>query len=590
VGRLLASSERGVVLAGAPGVGKTRLGHECLKLAEAKGYATATVMASRSSVHLPLGAMAPLLPPLTEPGPGPADLLRRTASAIAERGSGRPVALLVDDAHWLDDHSATLVEQLVGSRGCFVVATVRSGQPTPDPIVALWKNDLVERLEVLPLDDAAVAHLLQLVLGGGVEGMTLRRLGRSCGGNALYLRELVLGALDSGALVNEGDLWRLTGPPVISQRLLELLEERLGGLAVGERNALELTAFGEPLEVAFVEAHSGPQGLDALERRGLVTSFLAGRRLQLRLAHPLYGEVLLSRLPVTRVRAIKRALADWVEGVGVRRSDDPLRFATWRLDGGGEVRGDFMLAGAQAAHNRWDLPLAERLAGAAADAGGGFGASLMIAHLAWLQGRCEEAEQRLVVLVPQAVNDLQRTMLASIRMDNLFMGMGRTSDALVVGEAAEALIGDQACRDEITSQRARVLYLSGHTREAEVVNPAPAGTGRGAHPGLGLHYRGKLFRDGRAAPGGLGAHRARPRGPSPSQWRPAHAGALRPHAHPLHGPHLRRATRRSRGGRTPRICGGRGRGVAGGARPVLGLPRPRDARAGPACLRRAPRP
>jgi len=53
--------------------------------------------------------------------------------------------------------------------------------------------------------------------------------------------------------------------------------------------------------------------------------------------------------------------------------------------------------------------------------------------------------------------------------------MGRMADALVVGETAEALIGDQACRDEITSQRARVLYLSGHTREAgAVIRDLPA--------------------------------------------------------------------------------------------------------------------
>ena len=475
VGGVLASRGRGVVLAGAPGVGKTRLGTDCLRLAAARGFACTTVMASRASVGLPLGAVAPLLPPFTDPGAGPADLLKRTAGAIVERGAGRRVALLVDDAHWLDDVSATLIHQLVATDSAFVITTVQSGEPAPDPVVALWKNDMVGRLEVGPLNPDEVERLLHAVLGAGVEGVTLRRLARSCAGNALYLRELVLAGLDSGALSNDGGLWRLTRPLVISPRLAELVQTRLGVLTDAERSALELTAFGEPVDVSFVEAEAGPDSMDTLQRRGLLASSFAGRRLQLRLAHPLYGEVLLSRLPATRVRSIKRSLADWVQRAGVRRREDPLRFATWRLDGGGEVRADLMLAGAQAAHNLWDLPLAERLAVAATEAGGGFGAALMRAHLAWLQGRCEEAEERLAALDPLAPDDLQRTMLAATRMDNLYLGLGRVKDALRVGEAAEASVGDPACRDEITSQRARVLYLSGHTSTAvEAIESLPA--------------------------------------------------------------------------------------------------------------------
>lgn len=454
------------MLAGAPGVGKTRLGFECLKLATAQGFSTAIVMASRASADLPLGAMAPLLPAITDPGSGPADVLRQAAAAIAALGGARPLVLLVDDAHLLDDLSAMLVEQVTVSGAALVIATVRSGVAAPDAIVGLWKNDLVDRLEVLPLDQASVEGLLHTVLVGGVESVTVRRLVGACAGNALYLRELVLAALDSGVLANHGGLWRLTGPLAISTRLLELIDVRLGVLADGERRALELVAFGEPIEIAVLEGLCGPDSLDALERRGLVISAFDGRRLQARIAHPLYAEVLLRRLPATRVRSIKRSLADWVERAGVRRRDDALRCATWRLDGGGEVRAELMLAGAQAAYERWDLPLAERLAVAALDAGSGFPAAHLIGLLAWLQGRSDEAERQLAPLVSLATDDLQRTMLASTRMDNLLVGLGRMGEAMAVGEEAEAHIGDQSCRDEITAQRARLLYLSGQTAAA----------------------------------------------------------------------------------------------------------------------------
>ena len=53
-----------------------------------------------------------------------------------------------------------------------------------------------------------------------------------------------------------------------------------------------------------------------------------------RLAHPLYGEVLRSQLPVLAARRVRQALADTVTATGARRREDVLRVATWRLDAG----------------------------------------------------------------------------------------------------------------------------------------------------------------------------------------------------------------------------------------------------------------
>ena len=58
----------GVVLAGPSGVGKTRLGLECLRLAERAGLATVRVTATRSAAELPFGALTPLLPAEGPPG------------------------------------------------------------------------------------------------------------------------------------------------------------------------------------------------------------------------------------------------------------------------------------------------------------------------------------------------------------------------------------------------------------------------------------------------------------------------------------------------------------------------------------------
>ena len=87
------------------------------------------------------------------------------------RGRARArLALGVDDAHLLDDASAALVHQLAATGSGFVVVTVRSGEPVPDPVVALWKDGLAERVEVQALGRGEVEELITAALGGQVDG------------------------------------------------------------------------------------------------------------------------------------------------------------------------------------------------------------------------------------------------------------------------------------------------------------------------------------------------------------------------------------------------------------------------------------
>jgi len=100
---VLAGGGHGILLAGPAGVGKTRLGMECLDMARWRGFTTARSIATRTTRGLPLGALAQLVPRLPESASGPADLLGKTAAAIRACGDGRPLAILMDDAHLLDD-------------------------------------------------------------------------------------------------------------------------------------------------------------------------------------------------------------------------------------------------------------------------------------------------------------------------------------------------------------------------------------------------------------------------------------------------------------------------------------------------------
>ena len=104
----------------------------------------------------------------------------------------------------------------------------------------------------------------------------------------MFLRELVLGGLQSGALCGAGGVWRWEGAINAPPRLVELIESRLGQLEPEERD-LWLVAFGEPLGAVFEEMVAG-HVLAATERQRLLTVGRAGRRVVVRLAHPLFGE------------------------------------------------------------------------------------------------------------------------------------------------------------------------------------------------------------------------------------------------------------------------------------------------------------
>jgi DNA-binding CsgD family transcriptional regulator len=472
----------GAVVAGPVGVGKTRLAVEGLLVAERAGLATARVTATRSAAAVPFGALAPVLPPVL-PGDGAmvdhrADLLRRSVDVLVERAGGRHLVLFVDDAHLLDDASATLVHQLASTPSASVVATLRAGEAAPDPVVALWKDGLVERLDLGGLRSEAVEEVLSAALDGPIDRATATHLAVRCQGNVLFLRELVLGALRDGALSNDGGIWHLVGPLAPSDRLVELLEARLTDLAPAERAVLNFVSFAEPLGQAELSVLDDPSSAEALERRGLLVSGKSGRRLEVRLAQPLYGEVLRARLSAMQVPAIARRLAEAVEGTGLRRRDDTLRVATWRLETGGG-HPDLMVAAAQAARWRYDFPLAEHLARAALEAGAHFDAALLAAQMATLQNRGDEAEAELAALAAAAEDDTEQGLIAISRIDNAML-LGRMDEGLQIAESANATIANPAWRDEIDAKRAGlVVAVHGPAAAAAAVEPLlPRAAGR----------------------------------------------------------------------------------------------------------------
>jgi DNA-binding CsgD family transcriptional regulator len=454
----------GVVLAGEAGIGKTRLARETLARAEAAGWEVEWLAATRAAASIPFGAVSHLLPPGERLGDDRLDTLRRAAELLAERSRGRPLLLGVDDAHLLDDASAALVHQLVFRGLAVVVATVRTGEPAPDPVIALWKDGPARRLDLSALPPSATAELLERSLGGAVDGVTRKEVLRVTGGNPLYLRELVLGGLESGALRQVDKVWRWRGKLAGVTRLAELVQARLSTLDETARGAVELVAWGEPLGVGVLERLVGRNAVLAAEDGGLLVVEPSGRRTLARLAHPLYGEALRAVLPLSRARAVAERLAAGFGASALRRRDDLLRVGAWQLEAGVATNPDLLLQATRQAAARFDHELTERLARAAVDAGGGPTAVRVLAETLEWQGR--HAEAVAVMDGEPPAQGAERARWASIRAGNLYWGLERTAEAEEILQQA-ALTEEGG--EEAVAMLAWILLFDGRLPEAVAV-------------------------------------------------------------------------------------------------------------------------
>lgn len=460
----LLSRRRGALLAGPSGVGKTSLALAVAGELEPTGWTVVRVVASRPAATIPLAALAALL----TPGEAPQDdtpTLVQARAGIARLASGRPALMLLDDAQWLDEASAIVLHQLVAQGEVTLLATQRIGEPAPEPVTALWKDGLVERFEVAPLDDAAVRDVLEAGLHGPVETLTASRLWRQCVGNALYLRELVGEAVRLGLVHQREGLWCIDTVPAGSPRLAELVAERLGALDEPTGAALEVIAVGEPIRLGLLDELADREAVERLEAAGLIVLDGSGDDIVVRPAHPLYGDVVRSRMPELRRRRLMRMLADILERNGASSRDDVIRLALWRLDSGEPATSELLLVAARQAHFAFDGMAAERLARAALAADRSFDAAQVLADVLFGRGGFVEREQLLSDVAAAATSDEQRALVAASRAVGLFWGLADADAAERVLIGAEAEITDPAWWSEVRATRATLVGQTGRHRD-----------------------------------------------------------------------------------------------------------------------------
>lgn len=390
----------GVAVAGPAGVGKSRLAREAAAAANDSAWSVRHVAATATGRLVPLGAFAQW----TDDFEGaPLALAHKVINALTAGVQANRLLVLVDDAHLLDDLSALVIHQFVLQQTAAIIATIRSGQPAPDAVTALWKDGLLRRLELQPLSRSESATLLAAALGLPPDQDCADRMWRLTQGNVLFLRQLVEQEHHAGHLLAEHGRCRWVGSPQVSPSLAELVEYQIGANPEQVREVLDLVAVAEPIDWDCLKGLVDPLALEEAEQRELIrTSSTA-----VYVGHPMYAEVRLNQCGPSRLRRLRGLVAHaMTDSAGAANS---VRRGLLWLESDLPPDPDVLASAALAASSMLDFALAERLFKAAAvKADVGAEARVQLAYNLFMLRKGADAEE---VINSIAAEDLPQTAL-----------------------------------------------------------------------------------------------------------------------------------------------------------------------------------
>jgi serine/threonine protein kinase/tetratricopeptide (TPR) repeat protein len=387
------SAQRSLVLvAGEPGMGKTRL---CAEFACSCAAEGATVLTGRSDEQALLpyqpfvealqcyASMCPqpdLLSQLSEIGGGaelrlllpelvrkvpalpalaPMDaegqrfrLFETVSAFLAAISRSRPTLLVFDDLHWADQPSLLMLRHLARASGparLCIVANYRDTEMAPEKALAAMFADLRRELFTarISLTGLARLHVNELVesIVRGVPGCLVEAVAEKAGGNPFFVGEMVRHLIETEALDVLGDTITSRRPELgVPEGIKDIIRQRLGRLSEDCNQVLRLAAvIGQEFDLILLEKLSGvPEDrlLDVIDEgfRAQLIREAAGGHDRCRFAHSLIQETLYDDLSGPRRARLHRRIGETMERLGGH--DPPLADLAWhfaRTAGLGEV-------------------------------------------------------------------------------------------------------------------------------------------------------------------------------------------------------------------------------------------------------------
>jgi predicted ATPase len=155
----------------------------------------------------------------------------------------KPILLVFEDLHWIDEQTQTLLDLLVESVASAPILLLFNYRPEYQHG---WGNkSYYAQIRLDPLGDTEGAAMLTVLLGEGVELTPLKQLiAERTAGNPFFIEEIVRGLFEDGALVRNGSvkvtrsLAQMRLPPTIQG----ILAARIDRLAAAQKYLLQTLA------------------------------------------------------------------------------------------------------------------------------------------------------------------------------------------------------------------------------------------------------------------------------------------------------------------------------------------------------------
>jgi DNA-binding CsgD family transcriptional regulator len=260
-------------------------------------------------------------PPLEAPSAGlfragalpePRVLARGILDALRILAGSAPLVVAVDDAQWLDQPSAGVLEfclRRLRDEPVRILLTLRTGEAVPLGLDRALPPDRLGRVRLGPLSLGAIGQILQARLGTALPRYALTRLYDTCGGNPCYALECARTLLDQPHM-------SLTREPIPLPRSLDgLVRHRLRRLPPDVRRAGRLVAASaDPRERLIRAACDDGESWVAIDQ-AIDEGIIERDDDVLRFTHPLLQSVLYAEMPLAERRHVHRRLAAVAEDI-----------------------------------------------------------------------------------------------------------------------------------------------------------------------------------------------------------------------------------------------------------------------------------